>query len=102
MSAPFAPAAKPGWTYNIPLPGITSPNPITQFVSPATLQIVNITQRGHVFNPGDSRDEGRDAPHREQDVGVRIIRIIPMDREVSDHAAGDELSLHILAQQGHC
>lgn len=51
MSAPGAPAGRPG-TRTIQLPGLTSPNPISQFVDPSTMTITNTTLQGHVFDPG--------------------------------------------------
>lgn len=52
ISAPGAPPAKEGVTPNIPLPGLTSPNPISQYVNSNTMTIVNTTNPGHVFYPG--------------------------------------------------
>ena len=52
MSAPGAPAAQEGTVAQIPLPGITSPNPISQSVNTPSMTIVNTTLQGHVFDPG--------------------------------------------------
>ena len=48
-SAPGAPAATPGTTFDIPL---TGGNPITQVVDPGARTITNITQEGHRYHPG--------------------------------------------------
>ena len=50
VSAPGAPAARDGTTPNIVL---TFENPITQIVDPSRLRIVNVTQLGHRYYPGD-------------------------------------------------
>ena len=51
-SAPGAPATTEGSTAEIDLPGITSPNPISQDVNPSTYTITNTTLPTHVFYPG--------------------------------------------------
>jgi len=51
-SAPGAPAAQPGYTPQIKLWGIESPNPISQDVNLSTMTITNTTLLGHVFYPG--------------------------------------------------
>jgi hypothetical protein len=51
-SAPGAPAAQEGPTSRIDLPGITSPNPISQMVNTPAMTIVNTTLPGHTFYPG--------------------------------------------------
>lgn len=48
-SAPGAPSAKDDTTQDISLSGV---NPITHVVSPSTMTIINITQKGHYFHSG--------------------------------------------------
>ena len=48
-SAPGAPAATPGTTFDVVLPGR---NPITQIVDPRAWTITNITQVGHRYHSG--------------------------------------------------
>ena len=52
MSGPGAPQAQEGTTPGIPVWHVFSSNLITQRVNSSALQIVNVTEEGHLLDPG--------------------------------------------------
>jgi len=70
-SAPGAPAAIEGKTRNIQLAGFAGgTNPITQIVNSRAFTIVNITQRGHIFYPGQVTIRVIPEPGNTSDISI--------------------------------